>query len=145
MGTFLALGSLVLCSVLIVNVWLKSFSGRPRPVRTDLFGGDMPFVPAGEFTDHCISNCSFVSGESSGAFWLICLAALLPRRWRPAALAVTGAVAVWVAGLRVAFGAHYLSDVAIAGLLSLATFSLLAMAAVRVGRAGTRPSISAVR
>lgn len=132
-GVFVAVASILLCSVLIVNVWLKSFSGRPRPVATDIFGGELPFVPAGEFTSHCASNCSFVSGEASIVFWLVCLTPLAPPRWRLPALVVTLSIALFASGLRVAFGAHYLSDVTVAGLLALSTFAVLASAASRAG------------
>lgn len=148
-GAFVALASIVLCSLVIVNLWLKSFSGRPRPLATDLFGGDLPFVPAGVFTDHCASNCSFVSGEASTGFWLLCIVPLAPPRWRPVALAAALAAATAASGLRVAFGAHYLSDVTIAALLSLATFAVLATAAARAGLfapvAGARAGASTLR
>jgi len=132
-GAVTAIASLLICSLGLVNLVLKAESGRPRPYQTDMFGGKLPFVEAGRFTDYCDTNCSFVSGESSAAFWLLCLVPLVPSRWRPAALAAALVVAFSAAGLRVAFGAHYLSDVTIAALLSLAVFSLLAMLGTRLG------------
>jgi lipid A 4'-phosphatase len=57
----------------------------------------------------CPSNCSFVSGDVSGAFWTIAPAALTPPQWRAlaydAALAVgTGIADVrMIAGVRAAF------------------------------------------
>ncbi|MDE1995136.1 MAG: phosphatase, partial [Rhizobiaceae bacterium] len=60
----IALGSLLLGPVVIVNLWLKAFSGRPRPRQTDLFGGMLDFVHAGSFAGKCVSNCSFISGEA---------------------------------------------------------------------------------
>ena len=67
---------------ILVNLLLKSYSGRPRPHQTDLFGGDLPFMPAGSFSGQCENNCSFISGEAAGAGWLICLIPLLPPRLR---------------------------------------------------------------
>ncbi len=58
-GIYVALAALIVNSLFIVNLWLKSYSGRPRPEQTDLFGGSLPFVPAGEFTDFCATNCAF--------------------------------------------------------------------------------------
>jgi membrane-associated phospholipid phosphatase len=121
-----AVAALVLGAGALVNMILKEFWGRPRPVATDLFGGPFPFVPAGRISDHCLSNCSFVSGEVAGSFWLVALACLAPRRFRAVAIAVALVVATATAVLRIAFGGHYLSDVIMAGLLSLLVFSLIA-------------------
>lgn len=131
-GVYVAVAGLVVSALFIVNLWLKSHSGRPRPLQTDLFGGDLPFVPAGTFSEFCETNCSFVSGESSGAFWLVCVVALVPRQWQPFAFAITLSIAIFVAGLRVSFGAHYLSDVTIAGLLTLTIFSVLAFITAKI-------------
>jgi lipid A 4'-phosphatase len=120
---------------LLVNLLLKEHWGRPRPASTDLFGGDLPFVPAGQWSDACASNCSFVSGEASAAFWLICLIPLLPARWvRPGGPLIV-AIAIFTAGLRVAFGGHYLSDVVLGGLSTLIVFAALALLASRLVRA----------
>lgn len=146
LGVFVASTSFLVSSLFVVNLWLKEESGRPRPQQTDLFGGNLSFVPAGRFTDYCPTNCSFVSGESSAAFWLVTLTAVVPARWRMATFLVTTAIAVFVAGLRVSFGAHYLSDVTIAGLLSLTIFSILATTtACFVDRAGLAGGSSTVR
>lgn len=126
LGIYVAVVSFVVNSLFIVNLWLKDNSGRPRPVYTDLFGGTMPFVPAGQFTEFCAGNCSFVSGESSAAFWMVGLSALFPQRWRATAMTVALVMASIAAGLRVAFGGHYFSDVVIAAVLSVATFALFA-------------------
>lgn len=132
-GAATAVLSLVVCSLGLVNFVLKEYSGRPRPLFTDLFGGTYPFVEAGRFSEHCDTNCSFVSGESSAAFWLLCLVPLVPRGWRwPAAIAALLAAST-AAGLRMAFGAHYLSDVTVAALLSLTVFSVLATLCARLG------------
>lgn len=146
LGVFVASFSFLVASLFVVNLWLKEDSGRPRPLQTDLFGGHLPFVPAGRFTDYCPVNCSFVSGESSAAFWLVTLTALVPARWRLATFAITTTIAVFVAGLRVSFGAHYLSDVTVAGLLSLTIFSILATsAAFLVDRTGIAGGASTAR
>ncbi|BCH33800.1 hypothetical protein MesoLjLc_57300 [Mesorhizobium sp. L-8-10] len=127
----------VLSVGLIVNGIFKELWGRPRPVQTDIFGGPLPFVPAGEISAYCQSNCSFISGEAAASAWLICLVALLPRQYaglRPFAFAVAAFVAVLTSGLRMSFGGHYLSDVVLASLATLVVFSLLAVAAVRFPR-----------
>jgi membrane-associated phospholipid phosphatase len=116
---------------LLVNGILKEFWGRPRPVATDLYGGAEQFVPAGQLSDACASNCSFVSGEAAAIFWLVCLVPLLPARWRRAGAIAIAAVALFTAGLRVAFGGHYMSDVILGGLSSIIVFAALATFAER--------------
>jgi len=114
---------------LLVNGLLKPFSGRPRPLYSEPFGGALPFVPAGEFTSYCASNCSFVSGEAAAAAWLIGAVALLPERYaalRLPAFVAAIACAVATSGLRISFGAHYLSDTIVAALATLTIFAVLA-------------------
>src|SRR5690606_1953513 len=79
----LSLLALALGPYILVNLLLKSFSGRPRPDETNLFAGDHTFMPAGSFAGQCDNNCSFVSGEAAGAGWVACLVPLLPARFRP--------------------------------------------------------------
>lgn len=125
-GAMTAVAAILISPLLIVNGLLKEFSGRPRPVHTDVFGGDWPFVEAGRFTDYCSSNCSFVSGEASTGFWLICLVPLFPARFRPVAWVVALSLAVTTSGLRIAFGGHYLSDVLLGAAITIFVFSALA-------------------
>jgi len=113
----MALLSMLIGPILIVNVVLKEWSGRPRPVQTSLFGGEFPFVPAGSFAGACTGNCSFISGEAAGAGLLFCLVALLPARWRTRFGPPLVLASIATPLLRVAFGGHYLSD-AIFGWLS---------------------------
>lgn len=120
---WLSLASLAIGTGLITNLLLKSHSGRPRPFQTGLFGGSMDFMPAGSFQGACERNCSFISGEASGAGWLICLLFLLPPRYRlwvapPVIIASAATV-----GLRVAIGAHYASDVMLGWLMPIVVFA----------------------
>ncbi|MEZ2220864.1 phosphatase PAP2 family protein [Rhizobium sp. RCC_161_2] len=120
-----ALGSLLLGPVLIVNLWLKAFSGRPRPRQTDLFGGMLDFVHAGSFAGKCVSNCSFISGEAASAGWLFCLIFIIPQPARTALAPPIAVVSILIPALRVAFGSHYLSDAVLGWLSSLVIFSAL--------------------
>lgn len=123
---------------LLVNGVLKAYSGRPRPLQSDLFAGTLPFVPAGDFTDYCASNCSFVSGEAAAAAWLIAAVSLLPPRYgalRMPAFAAVTAYAAATGVLRISFGAHYLSDIVVAALATLLIFAILAGLEARLGRA----------
>ncbi len=123
-----ALAFLALCfSVapgLIVNLLLKSHWGRPRPLATQDFGGPMPFTPAWSWWGGCPSNCSFASGEASTAMMLMAFVFVAPSRYRTL---IASVVLVWTAIIslnRVAFGAHYISDVVIACGLTLACIAV---------------------
>jgi lipid A 4'-phosphatase len=116
--------------VLIVNMFLKAYSGRPRPVQTDFFGGYLPFVPAGIFSDHCDSNCSFISGEAASAGWLLCFLPFLPRSWRPVTGTFILIISIATPALRVAMGGHYFSDALLGWLATPVVFAFL------VGRFG---------
>ena len=125
--TLTALTALIIGPGLLVNVFLKEYWGRPRPASTDLFGGTLPFVRAGEWSSACPDNCSFVSGEASSIFWLVCLIPLWPKHQRGMAAVIICTIAVLTAGLRVAFGGHYISDVVLGGLSTLIVFATLAV------------------
>ncbi len=107
---------------LAANVLLKSHWGRARPAHLVEFGGTADFTPALLPSDECARNCSFVSGEASGAtaaaiaIWL--LSAPLPQPWlRRACRAFAIAIAVVGSSLRIVAGRHFLSDVVFAVLI----------------------------
>jgi lipid A 4'-phosphatase len=113
---------------LLVNLVLKTHWGRSRPIATRDFGGNAPFTPAWWPWGECQANCSFVSGEASTAMVMIAFVFVSPERWRPAIVAGT---LLWTAVIslnRVAFGAHYFSDVVIScGLTLIIVFALKAL------------------
>lgn len=111
--------------VVIVNVWLKEYSGRPRPASTTLFGGDLDFRAVADFSGACTSNCSFISGEAASAGWILCTLAILPARWRRILWVPVTALAVFTAFLRVSFGRHFLSDAVLGFLSAPVVFTLL--------------------
>ncbi len=111
---------------LLANTVLKDHWGRARPVRIEAFGGSRAFTAAPLPAAECARNCSFVSGHAALGFSLVAFAFLLqpgPRRRRGigAALAIGGVVGL----VRIAQGAHFLSDVVFAGLLVFGTTALL--------------------
>jgi lipid A 4'-phosphatase len=61
----------ILTMLLIVNVLLKNMWGRVRPNDTLPFGGVENFTPWYKVGDACVSNCSFISGDSSVGFLLV--------------------------------------------------------------------------
>jgi len=122
----IALAAFALGPGLLVNGYMKSFIGRPRPADTLLFGGEHAFVAAGEWSQACFYNCSFVSGEAAGMAWIICLLPLWPYRDRHRPIFPMAAIITATALLRVAFGRHYLSDVVLGALSTLVVFSAIA-------------------
>jgi lipid A 4'-phosphatase len=110
--------TLMLSAVVLANLTFKSYWGRPRPVVVTQFGGDLPFVPWWDPRGSCGRNCSFFSGEGATAFWTYAPAALAPPPWRPLAYVAATLFGVATSALRMAFGGHFFTDVAAAGLVT---------------------------
>lgn len=104
---------------LIVNLGLKDHAHRPRPTQTLDFGGPYAFRPWDRFDGGCKKNCSFVSGEASQGFWMLGPASLAPPPLEPLAIGAALFVGVAASFVRLAQGGHYLSDVMLAGLLTV--------------------------
>jgi membrane-associated PAP2 superfamily phosphatase len=115
--TFL-IATLALAPGLFVNVLLKDHWGRPRPIDVTQFGGDQHFVAWWDPRGDCPKNCSFVSGDVSGAFWTLAPAALAPPQWRSLAYGAALALGTGMAALRLAAGAHFLTDAVFAGVFT---------------------------
>jgi lipid A 4'-phosphatase len=103
---------------ILANLTFKSHWGRPRPVVVAQFNGPQQFVPWWDPRGSCGWNCSFFSGEGAAAFWTYAPAALTPPAWRPLAYAAATLFGVVTSVLRMAFGGHFFSDVAAAGLVT---------------------------
>jgi membrane-associated PAP2 superfamily phosphatase len=112
------LATLILSAGVLTNLTFKSYWGRPRPVVVTEFAGDQQFVPWWDPRGGCGRNCSFFSGEGATAFWTLAPAALAPPVWRPLAYAAATLFGVTTSVLRMAFGGHFFTDVAIAGLIT---------------------------
>ena len=104
--------------VVLTNLTFKSYWGRPRPVVVTQFNGPQEFVPWWDPRGTCGRNCSFFSGEGATAFWTYAPAALTPPAWRPLAYAAATVFGIVTSVLRMAFGGHFFTDVAAAGLVS---------------------------
>lgn len=118
------ISSFLLGPVLLVNVIMKPGFGRPRPFWTTEFGHTKDYVLPGSFSEQCSGNCSFVSGEAAGWFWVFCIVPFLPIAWRTKVTLLLLLPAVGFSFLRVVFGRHYLSDITIAAVLSLLVVAL---------------------
>jgi len=112
------LATMIMSAGVLTNLTFKSYWGRPRPVVVTQFNGSDAFVPWWDPRGSCGRNCSFFSGEGATAFWTYAPAALTPPAWRPLAYAVATVFGIVTSGLRMAFGGHFFTDVAIAGIVS---------------------------
>jgi len=110
--------TMLLSAGVLTNLTFKSYWGRPRPVLVTEFAGDLPFVAWWDPRGGCTRNCSFFSGEGATAFWTLAPAALAPPAWRPLAYTAAATFGATTSGLRMAFGGHFFTDVAIAGLVT---------------------------
>ena len=110
--------TMILAPGLMANVLLKDHWGRSRPIDVTQFGGTERFVPWWDPRGDCRSNCSFVSGDVTGAFWTLAPAALTPPHWRAIAYGAALALGIGMAVLRVMAGAHFPSDVIFAGVFT---------------------------
>lgn len=127
---------------LVVNAGLKNHVPRDRPLHTaEVWGAPAPFRPVAAFAGTCARNCSFPSGETAAAF-----AALAPALLAPAPVGVVAAALAFgtgVAALRMAAGAHFLSDVAASAalmcLLVLGLRRLLLARPAHLRERGARP------
>ena len=117
-ATIFLLVTIILSAGILTNLTFKSYWGRPRPIVVSEFNGPQEFVPWWDPRGSCVRNCSFFSGEGATAFWTYAPAALAPPAWRPLAYVATTVFGITTSGLRMAFGGHFFTDVAIAGLVT---------------------------
>ena len=110
--------TILLSAVILTNLTFKSHWGRPRPVVVTEFNGPWQFMPWWDPRGGCGRNCSFFSGEGATAFWTIAPAVLTPPAWRPLTYAAATLFGIATSVLRMAFGGHFFTDVAAAGLVS---------------------------
>jgi membrane-associated PAP2 superfamily phosphatase len=109
--------SLALGPGVLANGVLKEHSARMRPEDVTALGGSGRFTPWWDPRGPCPENCSFIAGEPSGAFWTLAPAALMPPQWRPLAYGAALAFGAAMGVMRMASGAHFLTDVVFAGVL----------------------------
>ncbi len=103
---------------LLVNVVLKDYWGRPRPIDVAQFGGSQHFVAWWDPRGDCPSNCSFVSGDVAVAAWTFAPAALVPPPWRAVAYGAALSLTLGMAAIRMMAGAHFLTDTVFAGIFT---------------------------
>jgi len=103
---------------LLANVVLKDHWDRPRPIEVTQFGGPLHFVAWWDPRGECDKNCSFVSGDVSGAFWTIAPAALVPPPWRALAYGAALTLGIGMAAARIMMGGHFFTDTVFAGVFT---------------------------
>ncbi len=98
-------------SIIVINLFFKSFWGRARPGETVQLGGAENFTPWYKISDACSSNCSFVSGDAAIGFAIIVLYFITKRSvyfWMSVILGAS------LGSIRIMEGGHFLSDVVMA-------------------------------
>ena len=111
----------VLTLIIIVNILLKGFWGRVRPNDILQFGGKDIFTPWFVFGDSCISNCSFVSGDSSVGFMLIVFYFITKKNIYCYLALIFGTL---LGLIRVIAGGHILSDIIFSNIVVFASVGL---------------------
>ena len=101
-------------NLIVVNLFLKNYWGRPRPGDILELGGKESFVPWYQLSDSCSSNCSFVSGDASVGFSIIILYFLTKSR---VFLLLSLAFGCSLGFIRIMEGGHFFSDILMAGMI----------------------------
>ncbi|TDO98699.1 phosphatase PAP2 family protein [Marinomonas balearica] len=108
---------------IIVHTGFKDNWDRARPRHVVEFGGAQQFTPALVVSDQCERNCSFVSGHAAMGFAFIALGWVLQSRlWLFFGLGL----GLFVGGIRVLQGGHFLSDIIFSGFICYASAWVMA-------------------
>lgn len=110
--------TLMLGPGVVTNLVLKDYWARSRPIDVTPLGGPERFVAWWDPRGECPTNCSFVSGDIAAAYWTLAPAALAPPAWRPLAYGAALAFGAGMTALRMAAGAHFLTDGIFAGVFT---------------------------
>ena len=92
----------------VVSAVLKNLWGRARPVDTTIFDGDKIFTPWTYYSTQCLDNCSFVSGDASVGFFIVCYYYITKNNKFFYLSIVAG---MFIGIVRIGAGAHFLSDI----------------------------------
>ena len=102
----LLVGPIIGCG-LIANLYFKDTWGRARPVHIQEFGGDRLFTPPFFKSDQCEKNCSWISGEASGAFSFLVGTILMKNQFYLIMNMILGFLVFFC---RLTMGGHFFSD-----------------------------------
>ena len=121
----------------LVNSLLKSHGGRARPHTVVEFGGTKSFSPAYVVSDQCKKNCSFVSGDAAIGYFVMLFRFILSN-WARSVLISGIFLGSAIGFVRIAQGAHFLSDIIFAGFLTFSVGWLLSLFMLRRDPASRR-------
>jgi lipid A 4'-phosphatase len=124
-AALLIVGTFLLGPALLTNGVLKSHWSRPRPGTVMNLGGTNSYMQWWDPRGACEVNCSFVSGEASSAYAMLAPAVVLPPPGRYAAIGAALIYGTMIGLVRMALGAHFLTDVIFAGVLTALIIWLL--------------------
>ena len=92
---------------LIANLYFKDTWGRARPAYVVEFGGEKKYSRPFIKSDQCYKNCSWISGETSGAFSLMFGSLLLRNHLFLVCNYILGLLVFFC---RLSMGGHFFSD-----------------------------------
>ena len=92
---------------LVANLYFKDTWGRARPSYIVEFGGDKKYSQPFVKSDQCYKNCSWISGETSGAFSLLFGSLLLRNHIFLVCNYILGLLVFFC---RLSMGGHFFSD-----------------------------------
>lgn len=118
-GAFFLFISAVISPGIVVNSFLKEYSGRARPREIVEFAGVKQFSPAFIFTNQCERNCSFPSGHSAMGFYFTALAYVASSIYFSRIYMLGLVFGSFVGLTRVIMGGHFASDVVASCLIVL--------------------------
>ena len=136
-GWLFLLLALMIGPGLVGNALLKDHWGRARPREVTEFAGNAAFSPVYAPQPDAHRNESFIAGDAAFGFYLTSFAYVVPAgasRRRTFGIGILAGALLGV--VRIAMGAHFLSDVLYAGFFMLA--SIAAVYAAMFGRKETR-------
>lgn len=113
--------SLIIGPLVIVNLSLKEYWQRPRPIQLEQYGGKYEYVPIHKIEFKLQNNHqkSFPSGHASMGFFLLVLWRIASRekkrQWAQIALGLACLVTLSLSWARLAQGGHFISDVLMSG------------------------------
>ena len=110
--------TLILSAGVLTNLTFKSYWGRPRPVVVTQFNGDKDLYAVVGSARPLRTQLLVLLRRRRDRVLDLCARSLAPPAWRPLAYAAATVFGVTTSGLRMAFGGHFFTDVAIAGLVT---------------------------
>lgn len=120
---FFMLAFLLLGPGILVHTGFKDNWDRARPRDVTEFGGSRDFTSPLVISNQCEKNCSFVSGHAAMGFAYIALGWVLKSRlW----LMCGVGLGLFVGGVRVMQGGHFLSDIIFSGYICYASAWVMA-------------------